>query len=217
MINIRETEDQKIYVSTDFHLNHNPKWETPIWKMRGFNSAAEMTDGIIQSVNDVVRPTDYLIYLGDLCLNTTPSQFEELIARLKCQTIYMLHGNHPNPHYKNIYVQLVKQALGDKYTDGSEVYPLRYKNIIYVGHYDEAILNGQMVILSHYAFRSWNHMSHGSWCLHGHEHGAIADSGPNSATAKILDVAWDTFRKPLSFSEIQIIMNKKKITSVGHH
>src|ERR1035437_7546634 len=150
MINIKETDDQKLYLSADFHLNHNPKWENPIWKMRGFNSAVEMTDGIIKSVNDIVRPNDILVFLGDLCLNTTLPQFEELIARLSCQNIYMLHGNHPNPHYKNIYLPMVKNILGENYTPDSEIYPLRYKNIIYIGHYAEAVLNGQMCILCHY-------------------------------------------------------------------
>ena len=74
-----------------------------------------------------------------------------------------------------------------------------------------------MVVLSHYALRSWNYMSDGGWCLHGHEHGAIPESGPDGITSKILDVAWDTFRRPLGISEIQTIMNKKQITSVGHH
>ena len=217
MINIRETPEQKIYVSSDFHLNHNPKWETPIWKMRGFSSATDMTDGIIRSVNDTVRWNDILFFLGDFCLNTTLSQFEELLSRFACQNIYMLLGNHPNPHYKNVYLPMVRKILGESYMPESEIFPLRYKNVIYIGHYAEVILNGQFVVLSHYALRSWNQMKHGSWCLHGHEHGAVMESSPNDITTKILDVAWDTFKWPLSFSEISIIMSKKQVKSVGHH
>ena len=217
MFNFREMAEQQIYVSSDFHLNHNPKWETPIWKMRGFASATEMTDGIIKSVNDTVRANDILLFLGDFCLNTTLPQFEELLSRFACQNMYMLIGNHPNPHYKNIYLPMVRKILGENYTPESEIYPLRYKNVIYLGHYAEVVLNGQMVILSHYAFRSWDHMSHGSWCLHGHEHGVMIESSPDDSNAKILDVAWDTFKKPVSFVELTEIMNKKKIKSVGHH
>ena len=217
MINIRETETQKIYLSSDFHLNHDPKWTTPIWKMRGFNSAVEMTDGIIASINDTVRSSDYLFYTGDFCLNTKLDQFEVLLSRIHCQNVYMLWGNHFNPHYKNVYLPMVKQILGVNYTPDSEVYPLRYKNVIYLGHYAEVILGGQFVVLSHYALRSWNVMNHGSWCLHGHEHGAVIESRPDNTTSKILDVAWDTFKRPISLSEIQMIMNKKQVKSVGHH
>ena len=217
LLNFKDTEYQKTYISSDFHLNHDPKWENPIWKMRGFNSACEMTDAIIKSVNDTARAQDNLLFLGDLCLNTPISQFEELISRIFCQNIYMLHGNHANPHFKNVYRPLVKKILGDTYSENSEIYPLRYKNLIFIGDYAEATLNGQMCVLSHYALRSWNHMAHGSFCLHGHEHGEVLESSPDDITAKILDVAWDTFKKPLSISEIVGIMSRKKMKSAGHH
>ena len=217
-LNFKDTEEQKIYVSSDFHLKHDPKWENPIWKMRGFNSAVEMTDGIIKSVNDIVRPNDVLLFLGDLCLNTLPNQFDELISRFQCQNIYMLHGNHPNPHFKNIYVPMVKKLLGDNYVENSEVYPLRYKNIVYVGDYVEAILNGQMCILCHYPIYIWNHMAHNSYHLCGHSHGGCPFSVPDNFDNKILDVGWDLHKKPLSLPEIAVIMQTKQFkANDGHH
>lgn len=217
MMNLRETEDQKIYISSDFHLNHDPKWDNPIWKMRGFNSAQEMTDGIIDSVNETVRPNDILIFLGDFCLNTTLPQFEQLIARFNCQNIYMMFGNHPNPHRKNIYKPLVKQILGDKYTENSEVYPLRYKNIIYIGHYAEAILNGQMYILSHFPFMIWDHKQHGAICLTGHSHASCEHTNSKGNYGRILDCGWDEFKRPLSLSEITHLMKDKTHQSIDHH
>lgn len=213
----RETDDQKVYASSDFHLNHDPKWTVPIWKVRGFNSALEMTDGIIESVNKTVRPNDILLFLGDFCLNTTLSQFEELLSRFYCNNIYMLHGNHPNPHYKNIYIPLVKNILGNNYTEDREVYPVQYRNIIYIGNYTEVIWNGQYMVLCHYAMSSWNEMKCGAWMLHGHEHSAVEEHLPEGRRGKILDVSWDYFKKPLSFVEIDKIMKLKNIIEVGHH
>lgn len=110
-MNIRETEAQKIYVSSDFHLNHDPKsWPVPIWKMRGYESAQHMTDSIIDVTNSIVRPSDILIFLGDWCLNTTKEQFDAQLDRFQCQNIYALWGNHNNPHEKKVYHSLVRGA-----------------------------------------------------------------------------------------------------------
>ena len=216
-MNFRETDDQKIYISSDFHLNHNPKWKVPIYKMRGFDSAVEMTNGIIQSVNDIVRPNDILLFLGDWCLNTTVEQFDESIARVNCQHIYMLFGNHPNPHFKNVYKPMVKKLLGENYTENSEVYPLRYKNVIYIGHYAEVVLAGQFIVLCHYPISVWNEMSHGAWHLCGHSHNGFAQSKADNLYGKILDVGWDGHRKPWSFSEISAVMNGKRFIAVDEH
>ena len=217
MFNFRDTAEQQIYVSSDFHLNHNPKWGNPIWKMRGFTSATEMTDGIIKSINDTVRANDILIFLGDFCLNTTLLQFEDLLSRIACQNVYMMMGNHPNPHYKNVYLPMVKQILGESYTSESEVYPLRYKNAVYIGPETEMVLNGQYVVLSHYPIYVWNNMAHGAWMLCGHSHNGCPLSRGDTTHGKILDVGWDGHGKPWSMTEIQEVMNKKQILVVDHH
>ena len=154
----------------------------------------------------------------EISVSTPPHpNFEELLGRFHCQNIYMLHGNHRNPHYKNIYKPLVKQILGDKYTDDSEVYPLRYRNVVYIGHYAEAILNGQMFILSHFPYMIWDHEQHGGICLTGHSHSSCPQTNSKGTYGRILDCGWDEFRKPLSVSEIINIVHPKKIISIDHH
>lgn len=217
MLTFKDTDTQKTYVSTDFHLKHDPKWDNPIWKMRGFNSAIEMTDEIIDSVNNTVMPDDNLIYLGDFCLNTSIEQFEVLISRINCKNIYMLWGNHANPHYKQIYKPLVKTILGEQYTDESEIYPLRYKNIIYLGHYAEVIINGYICVLSHFPLLIWNNVKNGSIQLTGHSHGNCEATNSKNMTGKILDCGWDEFKKPLSFPEILAIVESKRYKSIDHH
>jgi calcineurin-like phosphoesterase family protein len=230
VLKIRQTEDQRVYVTTDTHLNHDPQWPVPIWESRGYASAKDHTDSIIDTINERVRPNDILFHLGDICLNTTSGQFHELIARIKCQNIYMLWGNHNNPSWK-IYQNQVKESLnsfGSETIDCGggwpsefediEIYPFRYKNIVFVGNYLEAVLDGQYFVMQHYPIYVFNYMKDGAKMLCGHSHGGLDFSKPTNTNSKILDVSWDDFKKPLSLSEILEIMNKKNVlVTTDHH
>ena len=212
MLTFREID--KIFVTTDTHIHHKQNF---VWGARGFASMEAHDKAVIDSINDTVKYDDILFHLGDLCLNTTLPQFEEILSQLNCQNIYMLWGNHPNPHYKNVYLPIVKKILGNDFTPESEVYPIRYRNVIYIGNYVEVSLGGQYCVLQHYPIMVWNHMKGGAWMLCGHSHGAYEPTTANYPEGKILDCNWDDFKKPLSLSEIRAIMDKKKIVGAGHH
>jgi calcineurin-like phosphoesterase family protein len=205
MLNLRDTDQQKVYVSSDFHLGHQRDF---VWKSRGYNSVQEHDDGLINILNETVRPNDILLFLGDFCLNTTVDQFNSYLDRIKCQNIMALWGNHNNPHEKSIY----KKVVGDK-----EQYPVKYKNITYLGHYVEVILNGQFVVLFHYPIFIWNEQKNGSWCLCGHSHNSFPQTRADNLYGKILDVGWDGHSKPWSFSEISAVMNGKRFIPLDHH
>ncbi len=209
--NINDTDECKTWYSSDFHLGHRREF---IWESRGYKSPEDHTDSIISTVNDYVKENDILFNLGDLCLNTTPEEIENYLSRIVCKNIWCLFGNHNNPHEKTIY-----RPVRDKCTPENIhwAFPLTYKNLTYIGHYNEIIVNGQFIVMCHYPLRSWNHLSDGSWCLCGHEHGALEETRPEYSEGKILDLAWDLYKKPISFSEIQTIMNSKKMSAVGHH
>ena len=49
-------------------------------------------------------------------------------------------------------------------------------------------INGQDMVLSHYAFRTWDKAHKGTWMLHGHSHGTL----PVYENFKQLDVGIDT-------------------------
>lgn len=55
----------KIWLSSDYHLNHDKEF---IWKARGFKSVEEMNEAIITRNNELVSPEDTLIICGDLML-----------------------------------------------------------------------------------------------------------------------------------------------------
>lgn len=222
LIKFKQTDDCKVYFSSDFHLNHSPKWPTPIWKGRGYNSVTEMNDSIIQSINDVIRSTDVLIFLGDFVLNCSDSQFEEFLSRINCQNIYMIFGNH-NSCVWNVYQRKVKEflySLNDGFMNmfgeapDVEVYPFKYRNITFIGNYAEVIVDGQCFTASHYPQLSWNHMSKGSIHCHGHIHSTKETYIQNG---KMIDVGFDYHRKPISVDEIKKLMSNVVVKHEGHH
>ena len=217
LLNVRETDDKKVYVSSDFHLGHKGPESNPVWKQRGFADVPSHDDAVIDSVNAMVRPNDILIFLGDFCLNTTLAQFDVYLDRIKCQNVMALWGNHPNPHYKGVYLPMVKKLLGENYTPESEVYPLKYKNMTYYGTDMEMIINGQYVVLSHFPVYVWHECQHGAWMLCGHSHYGCELSKATGEHGKILDVGWDSIRKPWSMDEIRKVMEVKRLPYVDHH
>jgi calcineurin-like phosphoesterase family protein len=55
-------------------------------------------------------------------------------------------------------------------------------------------------------------MHNGAWHLYGHVH-----SKNEYERGKSLDVGWDAFKAPISFREINAIMETKPILNEGHH
>lgn len=211
-LNFRETPDQKVYISSDFHLGHQRDF---VWKARGYNTWQEHDEGVIEMTNAVVRPNDILIFLGDWSLNTTLAQFNEQLSRIKCQNIFTLWGNHNNPQEKNIFIPgMPKETVRGI---AVEKYPFEYRNMVFLPNYVEAILNGQFVVLQHYPIYVWNEMAHGAWMLCGHSHYGCDMTKADAQYGKILDVGWDGHGAPWSMDEIKKVMDAKQFVAVDHH
>lgn len=224
-----QSEKSRVYITSDTHLNHDPKWEVPLWEARGHTSSKDHTDFIINTINGLVRPEDSLIHLGDFCLNTSEAGLEELLSRIHCQTIYMLWGNHNNPLWK-VYRREVLKALNgitQGYVSASldgwhkpedlEVYPFRYRNIVFLGNYIEVIIDGQLYVMEHYPVHVFNEMKHGVFHLCGHSHYGLDFSQATNLQNKILDVGWDGWKKPYTTAEIAEIMAKKQVFVTSDH
>ncbi len=212
MINIRETETQKIYITSDFHLGHQRDF---VWQARGYESWEAHDAGVINTVNSIVRPTDILFMLGDFCLNTTMERFNGYLSRIQCQNLWCLWGNHNNPQEKNVYRKTMPQQYIGPFP--VETYPFQYRNMLFLGKRINAVLNGQYAVLDHFPIYVWEEMQHGAWMLCGHSHYGCELSKAESGHGKILDVGWDGHGKPLSLAEIKAIMDKKQIAAVDHH
>lgn len=218
-LKFRQTPEQKVYWVSDTHFNHNRDF---VYGARGHKSAQEMTDFIIDKINEIVRPNDILMHGGDFCLNTEESGFNSLLARIHCQNIYITWGNHNNPLWK-VYQREIRyklEGLTGFPIDGLqdvEIYPYKYKNLTFLGNYAEVAVDGQYFILCHYPIHVWNYVKDGAKMICGHSHYGLQFSQADNLDAKILDVGWDGYCRPLSTEEILEIMNKKRIFATGDH
>jgi len=203
-------DDHRVYFTSDTHFNHDKAF---IYESRGYKNRYEHNDALITKINEVVRPEDTLIHLGDFCLNITPPEFNEILARINCQNIAYIWGNH-NSCIRRVY----EDAVTTEYGKDIEVYPYAVGKITYLGYYGEVIVNGQMIVIHHYPHQIWNQMQKGAWQLSGHSHYTNPTTQIDSTDNKILDVGWDGHGKPLSFPEIQkIMMNKNHVKQDKHH
>lgn len=214
VLKFKTSFDKNVFFTSDWHCFHRgPRGCTPLWQTRGCNSPEHMTDEIVSVVNKLVRPEDVLFNLGDFCLDTTRTQFEELLGRIQCQNVYYINGNH-NSRVKDAYRETVQKEYG---RDDIEVYPIRYRNVIFLGHYAEITVNSTFICLCHYPLASFNYGMNGAYMIHGHCHYNYLPSQENYTDARRLDVSWDGFHKPLSFEDIQRIMALKRYVPEDHH
>ena len=212
LLKFTQTDEQKVYFVSDTHYNHNPKWPVPIWKQRGYTSVDEMNNDEIVQINAIVRPNDILFHLGDITLNCNEQQFEEFIDKLNCRNINLLWGNHNSPCW-----QVYKREIAAVFMQDIEVYPFKYKNINFLGNYQEITVDGQYIVLAHYPISIFNYMKDGAWHLCGHSHYNYDHSTAENKTGKILDVSWDGLKRPYTMNEIRTIMNSKSILALDHH
>lgn len=211
-INFKDSDNSKLFVTGCPHLNHNPSWDTPIYKMRGYDSAQEMTDSIIENINERCRESDNLLVLGDFCLNTSWTEFQELIWKIKPK-IWMLHGNHNSPWGKE-FENYCLNEYGFKLCVPHDNW-LGKVNVL--GYYVELNWNKKFMVCNHYAYQIWNKSHHKSWSLVSHSHGTLPTILPEYKNGKQLDCGWDVHGNPLDFNEISVIMNKKEVYNPDHH
>ena len=210
-INFKDTENSKLFVTGCLHLGHNPSWDTPIYKMRGYDSAEEMTNCIVDKINETCRESDILLVLGDFSLNTSFEKFKEYINHIKPK-IWMINGNHNSPWQKEF-----EQMSLEKYGHIATHYDNWLGKIKVFGAYLETNWNKQFVVCNHYAYQVWDRGHKGAFSLCSHSHGTLPTILPEHKFGKQLDCGWDVHGKPLNFRDIQLIMNKKQVFKPDHH
>jgi calcineurin-like phosphoesterase family protein len=197
------------WITSDLHLNHNKDF---LYKKRGFNNIEEHNETILNNINALVQPDDILFSLGDFCLTTPEEKFEELINKINCKNIYLIWGNHPNPIKKIYYREIEKQ-----YGPDIDVYPYRYKNIVFVGYHLECIIQGKYVVLNHFPIEVWENMKDGAYMLCGHSHYSLNRTRKDSVDGLTLDCGWEGHNSIYNFNEIVSIMKTKTIRAIDHH
>ena len=161
-LKINHNDDHRVFFTSDTHFNHDKAF---IYEARGYKTRYDHNDALIAKINELVRPQDTLIHLGDFCLNITPPEFEEILRRINCNNIAYIWGNH-NSCIRRYY----EDAVTTEYGKDIEVYPYAVGKITYLGYYKELIVNGHMIVIHHYPHQIFNQMQKGAWQLSGHSH-----------------------------------------------
>lgn len=180
-------EKEETYFTSDWHLFHANIIK---YSNRPFKDSAEMNAVIQQRLNEKVKEKDWLYFLGDMAFTRYPDHLHRWLDGLRCQNICVIRGNH------------------DKTATDIRNRFRWFKDI------NEITVEGQKIVLCHYAMRVWNKSHFGAWHLYGHSHGSLPDD-PNALS---MDVGVDTNNfYPYSMEDIKKLMNKKSFKPIDHH
>ena len=90
-----------IYITSDLHLMHNQEF---IYKPRGYDSAVEMSEDLVNKWNEVIHEDDTVYVLGDLIFGDLDIG-KVYLSRLK-GSIKVILGNHDGSSKIPIYESL---------------------------------------------------------------------------------------------------------------
>ena len=201
----------KTWITADSHYMHaniciycNRPWQQPsdfyvddTGKQHWVNydiaqrRAREMTEALIANHNSVVGKTDLVYHLGDYMFGREDAEFDAIFNRLNGKFIF-IKGNHDKLAAKNRH----------------KFHEYHHSGLL------ETVIEGQAVVLCHYAMKTWNRAHHGSWHLYGHSHGTLPED-PNSLS---FDVGVDCHEYfPWSWEQIKTKMAKKTFKPLDHH
>jgi calcineurin-like phosphoesterase family protein len=190
------------------HLNHDPKWENPLWKMRGFNSVQEHNQFIEDSWRKKLNEESIIFLLGDTCFGYEAEEYmNSFFTRVPFKEVYWLPGNH-TAGWKQFLEKSNEEGLIDK---GDQ-------KIYLTPNYLEMFINGHSLVASHYPIASWNGQGKGSYMVHAHVHGTLEKSelGKILYRSRTKEVSVEKCPSPISFNEIKKSFDQSIIT-FDHH
>lgn len=162
--------DPRVMFTADSHFCHHGIIGM---SQRPFSSVEEMDEALIRGWNAVVRPIDTVHHLGDFAHRATPQRAKAIFDRLNGRK-FLLVGNHDESATKKL------PWAGP---------PLQMAEIT---------VEGQRLVVCHYAMRAWPGQHRGVVQLYGHSHGRLPGSNLS------LDVGVDCWGYvPVSLSQIR--------------
>jgi calcineurin-like phosphoesterase family protein len=202
--------DEDVFIWSDFHYDHDPKWSNPLWKLRGFNSVREHNSELIRRWNEKIKPTSVVFLLGDTCFGKDSERnIRHLFDVLNFHYLYLCPGNHTSG-----YKQLIEGC-------DQNILQIGEKTVIFCPNYIEALVNGKSTVLSHFPILSWNGQGGGSYHFFGHVHSKLhlSEVGKKylDSNARCLEVTIEKFPSPPSFLELKgVLSGREKVSFDGH-
>lgn len=182
-----------IFVTSDTHFSHTnivagvSSWPNKEEDCRQFETVKEHDQAIIDGINGIVGPDDTLYHLGDVAFSE--QALFEFLRRVNCKNIHLLFGNHDKAARKH---------------------PHRFAS---TAERREITVNGQKIVLGHYAMRTWNQQHRGAMMLYGHSHGRLPGLGRSMDVG--VDVAFRELGeyRPFRIEECIEMLNYEAIES----
>ena len=154
------TEDlSRVWVTADNHFAHE---NTIGFCNRPFENVLDMDQTLIDNWNEVVRPQDLIIHLGDFTLGEG-KQAQFYFSQLNGDICILSYPWHHDQRW-------LKTGLPLKSKSGFDV---RLWPPMVILEVPELGKNGYplAITLCHYPIAVWDRKHHGAWHLHGHSHG----------------------------------------------
>lgn len=180
------------YFTSDLHFGHKNVIEfcNRPWTFE------EQDEEIIERWNKKVGVMDPVYHLGDFTFKG-PKHVDYVVSLINQLNgrIHFIRGNHCDLRLWRL------------------IEDMNIPHIEWIKDYAEIKVGRQKIILSHYAFRHWNNMHHGSWQLHGHSHGSLPPVG------KQLDVGIDNHPdfQIFSLDDVRDHMAQQEFVENDHH
>jgi calcineurin-like phosphoesterase family protein len=123
-------EDSKILFISDLHIGHKNILNID---KRPYKDMVEMTDYIIQELNQKVRPNDLLFDLGDMFFAMNNKDCLEFLDKIPTKNLYKVMGNHDKqgqykgtqPALKDRFV-MIEDILTITVVDDNKEYQKRF-------------------------------------------------------------------------------------------
>ena len=160
----------KTWFTADTHFGHH---NVIRYCGRPFLDANSMDERLIENWNAVVKRGDKVWHVGDFAMGGETC-VERYLDRLQ-GSIHLVHGNHDRPAVKAM----------EHWASSSPFVVTR--------------VEGQHLVLCHYAMRTWPGVRHGALHLYGHSHGGLPGIPGRSCDVGV--DCWD-FR-PVALEEIR--------------
>ena len=180
----------KVFFTSDLHIGHKKIVE---YTNRGLVTTQEDHDKWVTDLwNKQVGKNDVVYSLGDFVFNCRKlDKFKEVTSKLNGQKI-LIRGNHCD---RDVYNK-----------SGYQWYDLKGFHI-----------EGQYIVMCHYAMRVWDKYHHGSWQLYGHSHGSLAGIGKQIDVG--LDSAYNILGEHRFFTmdDLRQIMAEREVVFNDNH
>lgn len=185
---------ERLFFTSDQHFGHKNIMK---YCDRQFDSVHDMNVELTRAWNDTVGPNDWIALLGDLTMNL--KKIPSILLGLNGRKVY-IPGNHDSR--AEGVIRAWERANGKKLVERCS--PLISRTV-----------DGQVIVMCHYAMRVWDRSHHGAIQVYGHSHGDLPPVG------RQLDVGVDNaFRllgeyRPFSLQEVLRFVPKEQVEK--HH